>query len=111
MFVVIYRWSLAEDAEDEFREAWRRATEAIYSTKGSLGSRLMKSADGLYYGMAQWPSRELWENRNQPTPADADASQRMRELTASSLPPIELEVTDDLLRNTLFLDQLHETPG
>ena len=102
MFVVIYRWRLAEGAEEEFRDAWRRSTEAIYARRGSLGSRLMKAPDGAFYAMAQWPSRDLWENRSQPSDADADASRQMRELIESSLPPIELELTDDLLRDTLY---------
>ena len=38
MFAVLYRWQVKPGREDEFRDAWHRATEAIYQHRGSLGS-------------------------------------------------------------------------
>ena len=98
MFVVIYRWRLKLGKEAEFREAWRRATQAIYTKRGSLGSQLMDGKDGTYYALARWPNRDLWANRSRPGPADPQSSQTMAELTEMSFPPVELEVTDDMLQ-------------
>ncbi len=97
MFVVIYHWKLKEGKDLEFREAWRQATRAIYSKKGSLGSQLMQAVDGTYYGVARWPSRDLWLLRSNPEPADPLASQVMADLIETTYPPVELDVTDDML--------------
>lgn len=97
MFVVIYRWKLKQGREAEFRQAWREATEAIYTKCGSLGSQLMEGNDGTYYAVAGWPIRDLWSNRSNPEPAAPQASQTMGELTEMSYPPVKLEVTDDML--------------
>ncbi len=97
MFVVIYQWKLKPGSDSEFREAWRQATQAIYSKRGRLGSQLMQSNDGTYYAVARWPGRDQWVNRSQPEAADPQAMQTMGELIEESFPPIELEVTDDML--------------
>ncbi len=98
MFVVIYRWKLKDGKESDFKDAWRRATEAIYRRRGSLGSQLMKAGDGTYYAIARWPDRDLWLNRSQPEAADPEASKTMGELTEAAYPPIELEVSEDMLQ-------------
>lgn len=97
MFVVIYRWKLQPGADEKFRDAWRRATEAIYQHRGSLGSRLLKADDRTYYAMAQWPTQESWGKRSEPSAADPEASQLMRQLTETPYPPVLLTLTDDLL--------------
>ena len=94
VFVVIYRWKLKPGTDEEFRDAWRRATEAIYQHRGSLGSRLLKADDGTYYATAQWPTQESWERRSEPEDADPEASQLMRQLTETSYPPVRLTLTD-----------------
>ena len=97
MFAVLYRWRIKEGKKDEFRQAWRNATEAIYRHKGSLGSRLMRAEDGDFYALAQWPTRDAWLARSQPTEADPAASQQMRDAIEQAHAPVELEVVDDLL--------------
>lgn len=97
MFVVIYQWKLKPGTEARFREAWRQATQAIYTDRGSLGSQLMQSSDGTYYAVARWPKRDQWLDRSQPGPADPQASRNMGDMIERSFPPIELEVTDDML--------------
>ena len=66
MFVVIYQWKLKAGSDAEFREAWRQATQAIYEKRGSLGSQLMQSKDGIYHAVAKWQERDQWVNRSQP---------------------------------------------
>ena len=99
MFAVLYRWRVKQGKEDDFRDAWHRATEAIYKQRGSLGSRLMRVPDGDFYALAQWPTRDLWLSRNQPTEADPTESQRMRDAIEYAYPPVELVVEDDLLQD------------
>ncbi|MQG10400.1 MAG: hypothetical protein FI716_02765 [SAR202 cluster bacterium] len=97
MFVVIYHWKLKEGKDLEFGEAWRQTTRAIYSKKGSLGSQLMQATDGTYYGVARWPSRDLWLVRSNPEPAHPLASQVMADLIETTFSAVELDVTDDML--------------
>ena len=100
MFLVLYRWRIKQGMEEEFRDAWHQATEAIYQHRGSLGSRLMRSLDGDFYALAQWPTQDSWLARNEPAEASASASQRMRNAIEHAYPPVELEVERDLFRDS-----------
>ena len=102
MFAVLYRWRVKVGMEEEFSDAWGRATEAIYRMKGSLGSRLMRAPDGDFYALAQWPTREMWLERNQPTAANTTASHQMREAIEHAFPPVELDVVEDLVKDGVF---------
>ncbi len=57
-FVVLYRWRLRPGSEDAFVQAWSQRTEALLQV-GSLGSRLHRGDDDLWYSYAQWPSDEV----------------------------------------------------
>jgi hypothetical protein len=63
---------------------------------GSLGSRLHRGNDGLWYGYAQWPDGEA-RQRAFGLALDPDASVRMRAAIAESLPEIVLESVSDFL--------------
>src|SRR5262245_3082183 len=75
-FVVLYRWRLHPGAEESFAEAWSRVTELLRSERGSLGSRLHRGSDGLWYGYAQWPSAAAREQAFAGPSVDADAGRR-----------------------------------
>lgn len=96
-FAVIYRWKLKAGTEPGFILAWAAATRAIREKRGGLGSRLHQAEDGTWVAYAQWPSREDWERSRMATPADAEASEKMKEAIEESLPPILLEPVEDLL--------------
>ena len=48
-FAVLYRWRVHQGAEAQFVEAWSLLSELLRSQRGSLGSRLHKGSDGLWY--------------------------------------------------------------
>jgi hypothetical protein len=79
-----------------FIEAWSRVTELLRSRAGSLGSRLHRGNDGIWYGYAQWPSDET-RQRAFAQPLDPLASAQMRAAVAESLPEILLEPVSDYL--------------
>ncbi|HEX5049354.1 MAG TPA: antibiotic biosynthesis monooxygenase [Gammaproteobacteria bacterium] len=60
MFVVVYRWRVRADKEQQFQQAWELLTRELL-TAGSLGSRLHRSSDRVWVAYAQWPSRATWE--------------------------------------------------
>lgn len=96
-FVVLYRWRLHPGTQDTFVDAWSRVTDGLRAQRGSLGSRLHRGADGLWYGYAQWPSAQAREDAFAPGPVDAEAAQRMRACIAESLPEIVLQPVADFL--------------
>jgi len=94
--VVLYRWRLHPGAEEAFVQAWSRITASLRS-RGSLGSRLHRGSDGLWYGYAQWPSAKAREDAFALGSADEAASARMRAAIAERFPEIVLDPVSDYL--------------
>ena len=94
--VVLYRWRLHPGSEAAFTEAWSRVTESLRSRAGSLGSRLHRGSDGLWYGYAQWPNDEV-RHRAFAQSLDPESSAQMRAAVAESFPEVLLEPVSDFL--------------
>ena len=75
--IVLYRWRLHAGAEDAFVQGWSRITELL-RLRGSLGSRLHRGSDGLWYSYAQWPSAEVRRDIFALGSLDEEASHRMK---------------------------------
>lgn len=105
MFVAAYWWDVRPGKEEQFRAAWRRGTELIRATYGSLGSRLHREAreDGAirYIGVAEWPDRATWQRAFDAKMAYDDPETRRAFVEAihgwADEPLLLMEVTDDLL--------------
>lgn len=97
MVVYLYRWRLKQGKEETFRKAWAIVTEELQSKCGSLGSRLHKGNDGLYYGYAQWPNAETREQAKLSHPQIEKARSEMRDATEEALPEIMLQPLEDFL--------------
>ena len=92
----LYRWRLRPGAEDAFVAAWTEATQALLRA-GSLGSRLHRGDDGLWYGYAQWPDaarRDAAFSASGTSPASA----RMRDCILETLPSVALAPVADFLQ-------------
>lgn len=96
-FAVLYRWRLHEGAEDAFVRAWSRVSELLRSERGSLGSRLHRGPDGVWYSYAQWPSAEVRDRAFALGPVDAEAAAQMNAAIAESLPELMLDPVADYL--------------
>jgi heme-degrading monooxygenase HmoA len=96
-FAVVYRWRLLEGREDAFAAAWSRVSALLLAERGSLGSRLHRGADGIWYSYAQWPSAEARDRAFAAGPVDPEATKQMREAIAETLPEIILEPVADYL--------------
>ena len=94
--VVLYRWRLHPGSEASFIEAWSRVTGLLRSRAGSLGSRLHRGNDGIWYGYAQWPNDQT-RQRAFAQPVDPAALAQMRAGIAESLPEVLLEPVSDFL--------------
>lgn len=82
--------------ERQFIEAWSEVTLYIRENFGSLGSRLHRDADGVFYGYAQWKSAEQRREAFAAMP-DFEARRKMREAVEESFPEIVLENLADYL--------------
>jgi len=96
-FAVLYRWRLHEGAEESFVKAWTRVSELLLSERGSLGSRLHRGPEDLWYSYAQWPSAEAREQAFALESVDPEAGRQMVEAVAESFPEIVLESVSDLM--------------
>ncbi len=98
MFVVLYRWRVRPNLEQQFVENWSARTAYLREKYDSLGSRLHRGSDGIWYGYAQWKSAEQREQVfNAESNTVSETSQKMREAIEESLPEIQLEITSDYL--------------
>ena len=97
IFIVLYRWRLHPGMESSFIAAWSQVTESLRTERGSLGSRLHKGDDGLWYSYAQWPSAEAREEAFALGSVDSTASAAMEAAIAERFPEIALEPVADFL--------------
>lgn len=95
-FIVLYRWRLHPGTEDAFIQGWSRITELLRS-RGSLGSRLHRGSDGLWYSYAQWPSAQTRTEIFALGSLDEAASAQMKSAVAESFPEIELAPVVDYI--------------
>jgi heme-degrading monooxygenase HmoA len=96
-FAVLYRWKLHEGKEQEFISTWTHISELLYRLHGSLGSRLHRGPDGIWYSYAQWPSAAARTRAFEAAPVDPEASALQRTCVAEYFPEIVLEPISDLL--------------
>ena len=104
MFVAVYWWRVHPGKEAQFREAWRRGTEAITRLYGSHGSRLHQDRDGRFVGVAEWPDEATWQTAFDARMVYDDPEARAMWLDAIAEAPREpvfaMTVTDYLLERT-----------
>ena len=96
-FVVLYRWRLKPGSEDSFIAAWSRVSGLLRSERGSLGSRLHRGADGIWYSYAQWPSSQARDDAFSLGSVDQQASEQMAQAIVERLPEVVLEPIADFL--------------
>ena len=98
MFIVLYRWRVKPESQQQFIEAWSEITNHFRANYDSLGSRLHRGSDDLFYGYAQWTSAEQRENVFAGENAEIrQASLKMREAVEESFPEVVLEEIADYL--------------
>jgi len=96
-FAVLYRWRLHPGKEAQFVEAWRRLSDLLLRERGSLGSRLHRGPDGVWYSYAQWPSAEARARAFAGPAVDAEASERLQDAIAERFPELVLESVADYM--------------
>jgi heme-degrading monooxygenase HmoA len=97
VFCAIYRWRLHPGSEQAFVQAWSRVTALLRSERGSLGSRLHRGPDDVWYSYTQWPSAQAKAEGLARPSVDVEAWQQLRSAIAESLPELILEPVADFL--------------
>jgi hypothetical protein len=95
--VVLYRWRLLAGRERDFIRAWSRVSQILLEQHGSLGSRLHKGADGVWYSYAQWPSADARTKAFAGPFADPAALDEMSRAAAERFPELVLESVADFM--------------
>jgi ribosomal-protein-alanine N-acetyltransferase len=96
---IVYHWKLHPGREDDFTEAWREVTLAIYKPCGSQGSRLHRDEGGGYWAYACWPSEEKRKacfSEDSTLKVD-QAIATMKECVATRFDETQLTIVSDLL--------------
>jgi len=96
MFTVLYKWRIYPGFEQQFIDSWSEITAWYRENTGSLGSRLHRGSDGLWYGYAQWLSVDARSAAFRDRPAHP-AREKMAEAIEESFDEIQFEVAADYL--------------
>jgi len=98
MFVVLYRWRVKPNLEQQFVENWSARTAYLQEKYDTLGSRLHRGSDGIYYSYAQWKSVEQRE-RAFALEANkiSETQERFRQAIEETFPEIQLKIISDYL--------------
>ncbi|HRH43475.1 MAG TPA: antibiotic biosynthesis monooxygenase [Pyrinomonadaceae bacterium] len=96
MFIVLYRWKIKPEKEGQFIKAWSEVTAYFLKNWDSLGSRLHRGNDGVFYAYAQWKTAADRENAFE-NAVKSSAGEQMKEAIEESFEPIILEKLSDYL--------------
>jgi hypothetical protein len=96
MFIILYRWRIKPEKETQFIEAWSEITAFYRENFDSLGSRLHRGDDGIFYAYAQWKSAEDRETAFANS-LKTEAGARMREAIEENFEAVVLEKVSDFL--------------
>jgi heme-degrading monooxygenase HmoA len=100
MIAILYSWRIKPNKEQQFIESWSQVTEFLRDKRGSLGSRLHRGNNDLFYGYAQWKSDEERQNAFQNSTEISESIEKMRDSIEETLPEIMLEPISDFLIST-----------
>ena len=96
MFIVLYRWRVKPGFEDQLIKSWSEVTAEILANYGSLGSRLHRGDDGLWYAYAQWRTSDDREAAFG-LMKESQSRSKMRTAIEEFLPEIILDPVADYL--------------
>lgn len=96
MFIALYCWRIKKGSEQHFIDAWSEVTAYYVKHFDSLGSRLHRGNDNLFYGYAQWKTAAQRENAFTQIP-EFPARVKMHNAIEEFLSETILETVSDFL--------------
>lgn len=97
MYIILYRWRIKPDLEAQFIKSWAEITKYYVDNFDSLGSRLHKGDDGIWYAYAQWKSAEQREYAFMNTKLSS-VGKKMKMAIEERFSEIKLEIKEDFLK-------------
>ena len=97
MKAAIYRWRVAPEDEEYFKQRWHDITSDIVRDHGGGGSRLHRAENGEWVAYARWPDKASRDKAFADYSENPDRSIPQREGRAELIEEIWLDITDDLL--------------
>lgn len=98
MFIVLYRWKIKPQFEQRFVEAWSERSAFWLEKYDSLGSRLHRGSDGVFYSYAQWKSVAQREEAFAAESGKPSEFRRIfQEAVEEEFPEVKLEIVADYL--------------
>ena len=101
MFIVLYRWRLVSELEDIFIGAWSEVTKFYLENCDSLGSRLHKGDDGIWYAYAQWKTSEQRKKASEKSSELKTAFKKMNKAIEERFPEVLLDARSDFLKTDI----------
>lgn len=102
MYAVIYRYTIREGSDDQFRAGWRALVNKIYTECGSLGARLHRESATTFLGYHLWPSEQAWSIGAQVIDSFVGGTNFDEAVDLQQELLFALPVTDDLLNTRPF---------
>ena len=100
MFVVLYSFTVKQNCEKQFINAWETLTALIYQYEGSLGSRLHHEQQHTYIAYAQWPDKLTWEHSGHNLPEEAEVFRQQMKDCCTDIQTIHtMEIISDQLQD------------
>ncbi len=62
MFAVIYQGYIKHGMEEDYKRAWHEVATYFVERRGSLGSRLHRTQEGLWVAYSCWPDKKTRDN-------------------------------------------------
>lgn len=107
MYMVINRWKLLPDREQQFQQGWTNIIHRNIKHYGARGSRLHRADDGTWVSYSIWESREQWLSARHLDDSDQQARQHMLEAIQKQFEPITMvPILDHLLDTKLEHENL-----
>ena len=107
MYMVINRWKLLPDKEQQFQEGWTEIIHRNIQFYGARGSRLHRSDDNIWISYSIWDSREDWLAARRLDDSDQEARQKMVGAIQQNFEPTTMvPILDHLLDSKLDFENM-----
>lgn len=96
-FIILYRWEVRPDKEDQFLENWEALTRLYSQLYGCAGARLHQNDEGIWIAYTEWPSRDRYFMAVERGIPDEAIARAMNQAVKRRLDPVFMELRSDLL--------------
>lgn len=97
MFAAIYRWRVRPGQDQDFVRGWYLTSTTVRERFGAIGSRLHRTADGLYVSYGRWKAREDRDPYLVDLAVHPQGFKLMQGAIAEESPPIDMRIVGNLL--------------